>query len=90
MQIFCSIVTLIFINGSCLLISFNMDSVLEQSIEDETAEIQEILPATDYSTTFDLTDLLDLDIFDFDVDKLADKNKDDEYVFTTLDRWLSR
>lgn len=55
-------------------------------MEDDTTEIQEILPSTDYSTTFDLADLLDLDIFDFDVDELERKNKDDEYVFTTLDR----
>jgi hypothetical protein len=89
MQIFCSIITLIFINGACLSISFNMDSVLEQTMEDETTEIQEILPSTDYSTTFDLADLLDLDIFDFDVDGLENKNKDDEYTFTTLDRWLT-
>jgi hypothetical protein len=66
-----------------------MDSVLEQTMEDETTEIQEILPSTDYSTTFDLADLLDLDIFDFDVDGLENKNKDDEYTFTTLDRWLT-
>ena len=78
MQIFCSIVTLIFINGSCLLISFNMDSILELSMEDET---EEVLPVTDYSTSFDLTDLLDLDIFDFDVDELESRNKDDEHIF---------
>jgi hypothetical protein len=75
-----------FINGACISISFNMDSVVEQTMEDDTTEIQEILPSTDYSTTFDLADLLDLDIFDFDVDELERKNKDDEYVFTTLDR----
>jgi hypothetical protein len=66
-----------------------MDSVVEQTMEDETTEIpeiQEILPSTDYSTTFDLADLLDLDIFDFDVDGLESKNKDDEDLFTTLDR----
>jgi hypothetical protein len=63
-----------------------MDSVVEQTMEDETTDIQEILPSSDYITTFELADLLDLDIFDFDVDGLAGKNKDDEYVLTTLDR----
>jgi hypothetical protein len=63
-----------------------MDSVVEQTMEDETTDIQEILPSSDYITTFELADLLDLDIFDFDVDELAGKNKDDEYVLTTLDR----
>ena len=52
----------------------------------EIPEIPEILPSNDYSTTFDLADLLDLDIFDFDVDGLESKNKDDEDLFTTLDR----
>jgi hypothetical protein len=75
-----------FINGACLSISFNMDSVVEQTMEDETTDIQEILPSSDYITTFELADLLDLDIFDFDVDGLAGKNKDDEYVLPTLDR----
>ncbi len=67
-----------FINGSCFLISFNMESVLEQSIEDET---EEIVTITDYSTSFDLTDLLDLDIFDFDVDELESRSKEDEHIF---------
>jgi hypothetical protein len=78
MQILCSIFTLIFINGSCLFISFNMDSILDLSTEEETVEI---LPAVDYSTSFDLTDLLDLDIFDFDVDELARSKKEDDQIF---------
>jgi hypothetical protein len=78
MQIFCSIITLMLINVSCLLISFNMDSILDLSMEDET---EEILPTTDYSTSFDLTDLLDLDIFDFDVDELERRSKEDEHIF---------
>jgi hypothetical protein len=55
-----------------------MDSILELSMEDET---EEVLPVTDYSTSFDLTDLLDLDIFDFDVDELERRNKEDEHIF---------
>jgi hypothetical protein len=77
MQMFCSLLTLIFINGSCLFISFNMESVLEQSIEDNTEEIVSIV---DYSTSFDLTDLLDLEIFDFDVDELENRHRKDEYT----------
>ena len=77
MQMFCSLVTLMFINGSCLLISFNMESVLEQSIEDDTEEIVSIV---DYSTSFDLADLLDLDIFDFDVDELENRYQQDNYL----------
>jgi hypothetical protein len=61
------------------LISFNMESVLEQSMEDET---EEIFPTTDYTASFDLTDLLDLDIFDFDVDELENKHQKDEYTST--------
>jgi hypothetical protein len=55
-----------------------MDSILELSMEDET---EEVLPVTDYSTSLDLTDLLDLDIFDFDVDELESRNKEDEHIF---------
>ena len=44
-----------------------MESLLEQSIEDDT---EELVSMTDYNASFDLTDLLDLDIFDFDVDEL--------------------
>ena len=75
MQIFCSLVTLLFINGACLSISFNMESVLEQSIEDDTEEI--VYPVDD-TTSFDFTDLLDLDIFDFDVDELENRYQQDE------------
>jgi hypothetical protein len=77
MQIFCSLVTLMFINGACLSISFNMESVLEQSIEDDTTEI---VLMVDYSANFDLADLLDLDIFDFDVDELENRYQQDEYM----------
>lgn len=77
MQTFCSLVTLLFINGACLSISFNMESVLEQSIEDDTEEIVSML---DYSTSFDLVDLLDLDIFDFDVDELENRYQRDRYM----------
>ena len=78
MQTLCSLVALMFINGSCFFISFNMDSIVDLSMEDET---EEILPTTDYSTSFDLTDLLDLDIFDFDVDELERRNEEDEHIF---------
>ena len=77
MQMFCSIVTLIFINGACLSISFNMESLLEQSIEDDT---EELISISNYSPSFDLTDLLDLDIFDFDVDELENRYQKDEYM----------
>ncbi len=85
MQIFCSIVTLMFINGSYFFISFNMDSMLEQSIEDDTEElvsISNVLPwqVGDYSSNFDPIDLLDLDIFDFDINELENKHKKDEYT----------
>ena len=75
MQMLCSLVTLLFINGACLSISFNMESVLEQSIEDDT---EEIVSLVDYTTSFDFTDLLDLEIFDFDVDELENRYQQDE------------
>jgi hypothetical protein len=75
MQTFCSLVTLLFINGACLSLSFNMESLLEQSSEDDTEEIVSML---DYTTSFDLTDLLDLDIFDFDVDELENRYRQEE------------
>ena len=75
MQMLCSLVTLLFINGACLSISFNMESVLEQSIEDDT---EEIVSLVDDTTSFDFTDLLDLEIFDFDVDELENRYQQDE------------
>lgn len=75
MQMFCSLVTLLFINGACLSISFNMESVVEQSSEDDT---EEIISLVDYTTSFDFTNLLDLEIFDFDVDELENRYQPDE------------
>jgi hypothetical protein len=77
MKIFFSLLTLTFINGSYFLISFNIESVFEQSMEED---ITEVVSIADHSASFDLTDLLDLDIFDFDVDELENRHQKDEYI----------
>jgi hypothetical protein len=73
MQIVCSAIVLIFMNWCYLLISFNLESIVAQRSEEESAA--EIYPS-DASSEIELADLLDLDIFDFDVDELADREED--------------
>jgi hypothetical protein len=69
------LLVVILMNGTYLSVAFNMDSML---VDESAAEIPEIVPSSDTSTDFDLVDLLDLDIFDFDVEELADSKEHSE------------
>ena len=60
-----------FMNGSYVFIAFNMDSVIEQT-SDDTEEVDIVY---DPSREFEVADILDLDIFDFDVEELADSSE---------------
>ena len=71
MQLICSILALAFMNTTYMYASFNMDLLLEDG-EDEIEEIATIAPP---SEDFGLTDILDLDIFDFDSEELAERNE---------------
>jgi hypothetical protein len=71
MQLICSILALAFMNITYMYASFNMDLLLE----DGEDEIEEIAIITPLSEDFGLTDILDLDIFDFDSEELAERNE---------------
>ena len=72
MQFICSIITLMFMNGSYVFISYDMESVIEQTSEDT----EEVATVYDPSRSFELADILDLDLLDFDVEELADSQED--------------
>jgi hypothetical protein len=74
MQAICSIV-LIFMNGAYLFVSFNMESMIPAA-DDE--QVEEVILASTTRMDFDPVDILDLEIFDFDVDELMDRNENDE------------
>lgn len=71
MQLICSLITLAFMNGSYVFVSFNMDSVVPTS-EGGIAEVDLLW---DPSMDFDIADILELDIFDFDVEELANSSE---------------
>ena len=81
MQLLCSLITLIFMNGSYVFVSFNMDSVVLTSSENETEETDTV---SDPSMDFDVADILDLDIFDFDVEELANSSEQTDCLNTMI------
>jgi hypothetical protein len=81
MQIICLII-LVFMNGSYLLTSFNMDSIM---LQDDGEETEQLLLTSNSNMNFDLTDLLDLDIFDIDLEELTDNNQETDYISVTND-----
>ena len=87
MHIFCSTIVLIFINGCYAIACFNMESIVAPNSDEEIAAT--ISPA-DLSSDLDLADLLDLDIFDFDVDELTERNDERRRLSTHLHRTEDR
>lgn len=73
-QVIC-LITLMLVNGAYLFISFNMESMIPDT-DDE--QIEEVVVASTTRMDFDPVDILDLDILDFDVDELMDNNGNDE------------
>ena len=63
MQIICSI-ALILMNGAYLFVSYNMD---EMVVDESEPAIEEVVTILRPSINLELADILDLDIFDFDV-----------------------
>jgi hypothetical protein len=80
MQLICSLITLIFMNGSYVFVSFNMDSVVPTSEDD----LEEVDMLWDPSRDFDVADILDLEIFDFDVEELAASSEHADYLNTMI------
>jgi hypothetical protein len=73
MQAIC-LITLMFVNGAYLFISFNMESMIPDNEPEQVAEVI-ILSSSSTSAEFDPADILDLDILDFAVDEL-DREED--------------
>jgi hypothetical protein len=71
MQIICSL-ALILMNGAYLLVSYNMD---EMVVDESEPAIEEVVTMLRPSMNLELADILDLDIFDFDVEELAASNE---------------
>jgi hypothetical protein len=72
MQAIC-LITLMFVNGAYLFISFNMESMIP---DNEIEQVEEVVISSSISTEFDPADVLDLDILDFAVDELVDGKGD--------------
>jgi hypothetical protein len=87
MQIICMIV-LVFMNGAYLFISFNMESIVAATSEEATMEIT--VTSTAAEVEFDPADILDLDIFDFDVEGLASGNSDPQAVSSRRTKDLAK
>jgi hypothetical protein len=85
MQIICSIIILLFINGCYLITAFNMESIIAASSDEEDGNIVSTLdPNRDKDRDIDLADLLDLDIFDFDIDELIDSREASDRLATDI------
>jgi hypothetical protein len=69
MQTLICLITLMFVNGAYLFISFNMESMIPDA---ENEKVEEVVISSNTSTEFDPADILDLDILDFAVDELMD------------------
>ena len=67
MPILC-LITLMFINGTYLFVSFNLESMVPDVSEEQTEEVAMVSEVT---TAFSPEDVLDLDIFDFDIEDVA-------------------
>jgi hypothetical protein len=83
MQIICSLALLI-MNGAYLFVSYNMDEM----VIDETEEpIPEVVTLVGANVELDPEDLLDLDIFDFDVEELASRTEHSSSFSRSFDRY---
>jgi hypothetical protein len=71
MQIICSL-ALIVMNGAYLFVSYNMDAMV---VDEGEPAIEEVVTIFRPSMDLELADILDLDIFDFDVEELAASNE---------------
>ncbi len=82
MQIICSLV-LILMNGAYLFVSYNMD---EMVVDKNEPEIEEVITILRPSMELELADILDLDIFDFDVEELAASNEHSNTISSNFHR----
>jgi hypothetical protein len=71
MQAIC-LITLLFMNGAYLFISFNMESMIPDT---DNEQVEETIVSLSAGMEFDPADILDLDILDFTVDELMDDDR---------------
>ncbi len=64
-------IALLFMNGAYTFISFNMESMIP---ENEPEQIEETIVSVAANMEFDPADVMELDILDFAVDELMDKD----------------
>jgi hypothetical protein len=77
MQTFICSLVLVFFNGAYLFICFNMELMILDESEDK---IEEVVTISTQTQDFEPSDLLDLDIFDIDVDELMERGENDSSV----------
>jgi hypothetical protein len=63
---------LTFMNGAYLFVSYHMDEMI---LDESDEEIEEVVTISTTSIELEPIDILDLDIFDFDVEELANSNE---------------
>ncbi len=73
MQTVICLITLMFVNGAYLFISFNMESMIPDA---DNEQVEEVIVSSIINTEFDPADILDLDILDFAVDELDNGEPD--------------
>ena len=78
MQIVCSAIVLILMNGCYFITAFNLESLAHSG----DAETTEFVFLSNSSSEIELDDLLDLDILDFNLDELVDSNEEQERLAT--------
>jgi hypothetical protein len=76
MQTALCFITLIFVNGVYLFVSFNMESMLPDTNSEQKEEV--IFASLSTNMDFDPADILDLDILDFAVDELSEGSDRDD------------
>ena len=72
MQIIVCSIALMLMNGAYLAVSFNMDSLVSDESE---PDVVEFVSQSNPSMDFEIADILDLDILDFDVEELANSTE---------------
>jgi hypothetical protein len=82
MQIIC-LLALILMNGAYLFVSYNMD---EMVVDESEPAIEEVVTMLRPSMNLELVDILDLDIFDVDVEELAASSKHNSSISDNFHR----
>ena len=74
-------------NGAYLAVSYNMDSLV---FDESEPELEQVISTSSPSIEFEIADILDLDILDFDVEELADSTEQSITVARSLEHTKAR